>query len=480
MGGCLPRCFTALGHLSHYTDMTIQMSQGQFDPSAQHDAALQRDELVRPFLDACKPREQWRIGIEAERFGVLVDAGTPMQYDGANGIVGLFKLLVAGHGWTPEAEVAGGPVVSLARGASAITLEPGGQLELSGAPHVTLHDLAAEVAAHAGELGEVSATLGIRWIGLGFHPLATQDQLGWVPKFRYGVMREYLASRGACAHDMMRRTATVQANFDFASEADAIRKLRVALRLSPVISTMFANSPFVEGKPFGGKSRRMQVWLDVDPDRQGLLPAMWREDATLQDYIEWALDVPMFLIKRRGHFVRNAGQTFRSFLTDGFQGHRATLADWVMHLNTLFPEVRLKRTLEVRGADSVPCASMAALPAIWTGLLYDDRSLDEAEALTASWRLEELQTLRERGAMFGLDAEFRGQPLVKTAERVVDIARAGLVRRARLDQQGCDESILIAPVERRVAAGRTPADDLLASVRPGEATHRQLIALAPA
>lgn len=456
------------------------MSHADQEPSATTAEALTYDDLLRPFAEACKPPDQWRVGIEAERFGLVARTGKPIHYDGHVGILGLFQALVSGRGWTPEAENAGGPVVSLSRAQAAVTLEPGSQLELSGAPHPDLHDLGHEVLEHALELREVSEPLGIRWLGLGFHPLARQDDLGWVPKSRYAIMRVYLATRGSQAHEMMRRTATVQANFDYASEEDALRKLRVALRMSPVISTMFANSPFVEGAPFGGKSRRMLVWLDVDPDRQGLLPALWREGASLHDYVEWALDVPMFLFKRRGAVIQNTGQTFRSFMTDGYAGHRPIASDWAMHLNTLFPEVRLKRTLEVRGADSVPARLMPALPALWTGLLYDDTALEQAESLTASWAFDELQALRTRGAAQGLSADFQGKPLAKTAERFVQIARDGLVRRGRRDAQGRDESVWLDGLGDLVSRGRTPADELLERVDPSGPLLAQLLDLAPA
>lgn len=456
------------------------MSDTDSETLTDSQGALTHDDLQRPFLEVCKPPQEWRVGIEAERIGLIAQRGEPIHYDGPAGILSLFEAFVEQYGWKPESEMPGGPVLSLHRGEAAITLEPGSQFELSGAPHHSLHALAAEVRDHARELHAVSEPLGIRWLGLGFHPLARQDQLGWVPKFRYGIMRVYLATRGTGAHDMMRRTATVQANFDYGSLDDAMRKLRVALRLSPLVSTIFANSPLVEGRPFGGKSYRMKVWLDVDPDRQGLLPTVWNENSTVNDYITWALDAPMFLIKRGDTFVENTGQTFRSFMNDGFGKHRATLSDWALHLNTLFPEVRLKRTLEVRGADSVPLALMPSLPALWTGLLYDDRALQEAEALSAGWRYDDVQRLRSQAAMEGLAASFEGSPLAGIAERVIDIARDGLMRRAILDESGQDERVHLAPIAALVERGRTPADDVLDGLqRPGP-IHENLLASSPA
>jgi len=261
---------------------------------------------------------------------------------------------------------------------------------------------------------------------------------------------------------MMRRTGTVQVNLDYASPDDAVRKLRVALRVTPIVSAMFANAPFVEGRLFGGRSMRMRVWFDVDPDRQGLVPRMWSERATLHDYIEWALDVPMFLIKRNEAVVANTGQTFRSFMREGFWGHRATLADWEMHLNTLFPEVRLKKTLEMRGADSLPFEIMCALPALWTGLIYDEIALAQIERMSESWTVWEMDDLREDAAIMGMSAPFRGATVERQAERVVQIAMDGLRRRARLRQDSeQDETVYLDPLVRLLEHGMTPADKLI-------------------
>jgi glutamate--cysteine ligase len=263
---------------------------------------------------------------------------------------------------------------------------------------------------------------------------------------------------------MMRRTCTVQANYDFSSEADALRKLSVALRLAPLTTAMFANSPFKEGAPWGGLSYRAQVWLDVDNTRAGLVPAAWAEGAHYTDYIEWALDAPMFLLKRQGRVLENTGQSFRSFLRHGFSGHRATLGDWETHLNTLFPEVRLKRTIEIRGADSQSLALTAALPALWTGILYDTQALAEAHDLAAGFTFEELSALRAHIPRLGLRAPFRGRTLLPLAERLVEIAAGGLGRRARLDRAGRDEKIHLLRLQQLIEHGQTPADALLAGL----------------
>ncbi len=422
---------------------------------------LDFDQLSWPFSSACKPRHAFRIGIETERFGVYSRTLQPLQYDGQDGILGLFHELVSRYGWLAKSESPGGPVVSLKRNGAAITLEPAGQFEFSGSPWHDLHALENERQTYNTELQSISDPMGITWLASGFHPLARHDQLPWVPKLRYGIMRVYLASQGGDALEMMRRTATVQANFDFSSIEDGLRKLRVSLRLSPIVSAMFANGPFVEGRRYGGKSRRIQAWLQVDPARQGLLPQMWNPSATLDDYIQWALDAPMFLFLRQGKAIENTGQTFRSFLIDGFQGYRPTLEDWTAHLNTLFPEVRLKQTIEVRGADSVPNRYTPALPALWTGILYDDKALDAAERLTETWTYPSMVTLRQSLGNEGLNAMFHGKTVATWAQRVLSIAKEGLGRRNQRDSAGQAEDIYLKDLEILLEKGRCPADEVL-------------------
>ena len=418
-------------------------------------------ELLLPFVQSCKPREAWRVGAEAEKFGVDATTGAPLLYRGARGVEQILHVLVEHHGWTEESEYPGAPIIALRRGDASVTLEPGAQLELSGAPMANMHAIASELVSHLSELKEVSRELGIVWLGVGFHPFAKQEQLDWVPKSRYAVMREYLPTRGKYGVDMMRRTATVQANYDYSSEQDALRKLRVSLKLAPVTTAIFANSPFVEGKLTGEVSRRAKVWLDVDPDRTGLVADTWKPGAGFSSYIEWALACPMFMFKRDGHGVDNRGQTFRDFLKHGFQGHRATMTDWETHLNTLFPEVRLKRTIEIRGADSLPMNLFAALPALWTGILYDDAALAEADALTAEFSHDELLAVRQRIPFDGLRAPWRNGTLAALAEQVVDIADRGLARRAILGRDGKDERTHLAPIRALVASGKCPSDALL-------------------
>jgi glutamate--cysteine ligase len=437
------------------------------------------DDLLALFHEAIKPRSEYRIGAEMEKFGVFTTTGEPVHYEGERGIVRILQSLVDGHSWTPERETPDGPIIALTRNRASITLEPGSQLELSGAPLETIHQICSELRGHMAELAPISKELGITWLGLGFHPFATRSDLKFVPKQRYAIMREYLPTRGAHALDMMLRTCTVQANYDYSSEADAIQKMRVSLKLAPLTTAIFANSPWKEGEAHGGLTFRGRVWLDVDPDRSGLVPLMWGKDASFASYVTWALDAPMFMFKRNGQKVVNTGQPFKSFWKNGFQGHHATQNDWAMHLNTLFPEVRLKRTIEVRGADSQGSGLACALPALWTGIFYDDRALAEADALTADWTHAEVEAMRAEIWQKGIRASFRGKSLHPLAEKVLAIAEGGLERRALKRADGKDERIHLANLKELVTRGLTPADRLLDGINStGSALRREVIARA--
>ncbi|MFW5921573.1 MAG: glutamate--cysteine ligase [Polyangiales bacterium] len=422
------------------------------------------DDLLEPLYAGHKPRARWRIGAEAEKFGVFLRDGSPIQFDGPASITTLFRDLVDRHGWSPESETEGGSVVALRRGASSITLEPGGQFELSGAPQETVHQICSELHGHMAELADVSASLGLRWLGLGFHPFARREELPWVPKLRYSIMREYLPTRGSMALDMMQRTCTVQANVDYSDEDDAMRKLRVSLRASPIITAMLANSPWVEGKPTGERSHRARVWLDVDPDRAGMLPFAWSSSAGYRDYVEWALDAPMFLLKRDGQVIDNTEQTFRRFMQDGKNGHHATMADWETHLNTLFPEVRLKRTIELRGVDGQATELTCAMPALWKGLLYDERALERAEALLEKLSYEEVEAVRPAVAEHALRAGLAGRAVADWAGDLLDIAHGGLARLSNLNSNGDDERLHLRRLTSLVAEGKCPADVLVEQV----------------
>jgi len=449
------------------------------DHDSRLDTPIQSDaDFYAVFHEAEKPKEKWLIGAEMEKFGILERTGEPLRYEGDYGVVRIMRDLESRGRWSPVYEREGGPAIALTRGESSITLEPGSQFELSGAPLPTIHAISTEFRNHMAELAPISTELGIRWIGLGFHPFAKRSDLGFVPKGRYAIMREYLPTRGGLALDMMLRTCTVQANFDYGSERDALRKMRVGLKLSPLTTAMFANSPWYEGAAMGELTHRGRVWLDMDPDRSGLVPSLWSEGAGYREYIEWALDVPMFLFKRGDKVVANTGQTFRAFWKGGYGGHRATLADWSLHLNTLFPEVRLKSTIEVRGADSQGRANWCALPALWTGLYYDDRALEGAEELTAGWRHEEVAAIRADVAKRGIRAEFRGKPMVDLALRVIELADGGLARRARTREDGKDERVHLAQLRLLVEKGLTPADRLLEGMDDVKDFRREVMARA--
>ena len=428
---------------------------------------LDHDALLAPFHAAESPRGSWRVGTEAEKIGVRVADGGAVPFEGDAGVRFILKQLAERHGWTPYRETKDGEVIALLRGGASITLEPGGQLELSGAPLDTVHQTCSEVRGHIAELRQVSDPLGVAWLGLGYHPIARQADLPWVPKLRYGVMREYMPTVGGRGLDMMRRTATVQANFDYASEADAVKKVRVSLGLSPVFTAIFANSPFVEGRATGERSHRAGVWLDVDPHRTGLLPFAWDDSFGYAQYVEWALDAPMYLVKRGDTIHHNRGQPFRTFLAEGFDGLTATLGDWRTHINTLFPEVRLKSTIELRGCDSQSVAMTCAMPALAKGLLYDETALDAAEALVSG--LDPVAAEAERAAIGtdGLSATYAGRAMADWAGEILEIAEAGLGRIGSLNGSGNDERIHLAPVRALLEKGQTPADALLEGYEEG-------------
>lgn len=440
-----------------------------------HKPITSYDELLSIFHESIKPVEKFRVGAEMEKFGVYGN-GDPIPYEGDKGVLALMKELAATRGWKPEAETEGGPILALLKDGASITLEPGSQFELSGAPLETCHQICAEFRGHLAELAYFSERNGIKWLGLGFHPFATREQFTMVPKQRYPIMRSYLPTRGSLALDMMLRTATVQANYDYLSEEDAMLKMRVALKLAPLTTALFANSPFVEGKPFGGKSMRAKVWLDTDNDRSGLLPTMWKKGAKFVDYVEWALDVAMFMFKRDGQGIANTGQSFRSFWKSGYQGHKPNIGDWKTHLNTLFPEVRLKNTIEIRGADSQGSKMACTLPALWTGIFYDKQALAEAEALTSDWTFDEVNATRKEVWNKGLGSRFRGNTLQPIAEKLVTISAGGLERRAFLSPSGKSERAHLTRLEELVSKGQSPADPLLEGLENVRDLRAEIIA----
>ena len=436
------------------------------------------DDLLVLFHDAEKPRERWRIGTEAERIAVSKADGARLPYDGPVSVVAIFERLIRDRGWEAERETPDGPIIALRRGEGSVTLEPGSQIELSGAPYRSVHEGKAESDAHWAELEPVVEALGLTWLALGCHPFASVDELGWVPKMRYGVMREYMPTRGTMAGDMMTKTCTVQANLDYASEEDAMRKLRVALRAQPIVTAMFANSPWNEGKRSGYRSYRALAWLHMDPDRSGLLPFAWKDHPKYIDYVEWALDAPMFLVKRNGKAHYNTGQTFRAFMEHGFEGVKANYGDWVVHLSTLFPEVRLKSTLECRGADVQRPEMLFALPALWKGLLYDDESLRALEGLVDPWAFAEVERQRDALARHGVQTKFMKRDAVDWAGNILELAEAGLRRIGDRNEAGEDETVLLDSLRALLEGGRCPADVLLAEVGADVPTRDAVIRVA--
>jgi glutamate--cysteine ligase len=423
------------------------------------------DQLLEPFHAGERPRERWSVGLEVEKFGVVGNTFEPLGYAGERGAVGVLEQLAERHGWHEKREDPTGPVIGLERGDASVSLEPGAQIELGTEPCADLHTLARSFDELSGELVSVGRGLGCEWLEVGFHPLASQAELGWVPKRRYPIMREYLPTRGSGAHDMMRRTATVQASFDYADEADALRKLDVTLRMAPLLNAMTANSPLVEGRFSGQKSLRGLTWLRMDPSRTGLIAPIWSKvSPSYRDYAEWALDAGMFFFVRDGQLVPNTGQTFRSFLRDGYAGHRATVGDWSQHLNTVFPEVRLRRTLEVRSCDALPSSLTLAVPALLVGVLYDSAALDQARELFGRLDHTTVEQARPELVRQGLGARIGNTSARALAETLLDIAAGGLRRRARIDAEGRDETHYLAGLGELVERGRSPADELVAEL----------------
>ncbi len=427
-----------------------------------------RDELVAYLEAGSKPEADWRIGTEHEKFGFNVKDNTPVPYEGDHGIRALLEAHHDCYCWQPLLE--NGNIIALSCTdcpiGGAISLEPGGQLELSGAPLKTIHETEQELRQHLSEVGGVARALGIGFLGLGFSPKWTLQELPLMPKERYRIMMRYMPTRGRHGLDMMFRTATVQVNMDFGSEADMVQKLRVGLALQPVATALFANSPFTEGKPNGFQSYRAEVWRDTDPDRTGMLPFAFEDGMGFERYVDYALDVPMYFVYRDNRYIDVAGASFRNFLAgrlDALPGEKPTIDDWTDHLTTLFPEVRLKRFLEMRGADSGPFTHLLALPALWAGLLYDRTALDGAASLVAGWTAEERQAMRDVVPRLGLKTPFRGRTLREVAREMLALAEGGLLRRARLNKKGEDETRALLPLREIVEEGRTEADRLLAA-----------------
>jgi glutamate--cysteine ligase len=383
-----------------------------------------------------------------------------LPYEGERGIRAILTALAVRFGWQPVLEE--GLIIALTDETQAsITLEPGGQLELSGAILDNIHQTCTEVYTHLKQVQAIAEPLDVAFLGMGFHPKWKRSEMEWMPKGRYRIMREYMDKVGTLGRDMMTRTCTIQVNLDFDSEADMVNKFRTSLALQPIATALFANSPFTDGRPNGYLSYRSRVWEDTDPDRTGMLPFVFDGDMGFEKYVDYMLDVPMYFVYRDGNYLDASGQSFRAFL-DGrlpiLPGEKPTLKDWEDHLTTAFPEVRLKRFLEMRGADGGPWRRICALPALWVGLLYHQDSLDAAWKIAADWTMEERLKLREDAPRLGLAAEIRGRSIHDIAREVIELARVGLNARARLNGAGDNETGFLAPLQQVIDTGLTPAE----------------------
>jgi len=423
-----------------------------------------RDALVGWLEAGIKPKSEFKIGTEHEKTPFTLNGHRPVPYEGTRGIGTLLEGMRLLLGWEPIVER--GNIIGLydVTGGGAISLEPGGQFELSGAPLDNIHQTAIELAAHLAQVREIAEPLGIGFLGLGMTPSWSRADIPAMPKGRYGIMTRYMPKVGRYGLDMMYRTCTVQANLDFCSEADMVKKLRVSLALQPIATALFANSPFTEGKPNGFLSFRSEIWRDTDNARAGMLPWAFEDGMGFERWVDYALDVPMYFIKRGDDYIDVSGSSFRDFL-DGrnakFPNEKPTLSDWANHLSTIFPEVRLKRYLEMRGADGVPLQQLPALPAFWAGLLYDDVSLDAAWELVREWDTATRQAMRDAVPRLGLKTPAGSRFIFEVARECLVLVHAGLRRRARLDRLGRDESRFLEPLDRIIDAGRTPAEEML-------------------
>lgn len=422
------------------------------------------DQLAEYLSSGCKPREEWRIGTEHEKFGYCKDTHKPLPYEGERSILAVLEGLRDGHGWTPLEE--GGKLIGLEKDGANVSLEPGGQLELSGAPLENIHQTCDEVNEHLRDVKDIADKIGVGFIGLGAAPEWSHEQMPVMPKGRYKLMTDYMDRVGTMGKVMMYRTCTVQVNLDFASEADMVQKLRVALSLQPVANALFANSPFLDGKPNGMKSTRGLVWRHLDDARTGMLPFVFEDGFGFERWVQYGLDVPMYFVYRDGKYIDALGMSFRDFLKGelpALPGETPTLSDWADHLTTAFPEARIKKYMEMRGADGGPWRRLCALPAFWVGLMYDQASLDAAWDLAKGWDAETREALRVAASEDGLQAKVGNIKMHDLAREVLAISEAGLKARARPGAGGLvpDETHFLNALKDSIESGKVPADELL-------------------
>ncbi len=410
-------------------------------------------QLADYMASGSKPKDQWRIGTEHEKFGWLTDTRAPLPYAGARSISVLFDELATRYGWEPVRE--GENVIGMTRNGANISLEPGGQFELSGAPLVSIHDIEAETREHLDEVKSIADPLGIKFMGIGAAPVWSHADMPVMPKGRYRLMTDYMGRVGTHGTQMMYRTSTVQVNLDYASEADMVKKLRVALALQPVATALFASSPFFDGKVNGHKSWRSRIWRGLDDSRTGMLPFAFEDGMGFQRYIDWVLDVPMYFVYRDGKYINALGQSFRDFLAGklpALPGEKPTLSDFADHMTTVFPEARVKKYIEMRGADCGDFAHVVGLPAFWVGLMYDQGALDAAWDLVKGLDTETREGLRVAASVAGLQGEAGGVKLLDLARASVALSQAGLAAR------GLGEERHLAPLVEHVATGEVQAD----------------------
>jgi glutamate--cysteine ligase len=427
-----------------------------------------KEELEEFFHKSGKPRAEWRVGTEYEKVGVERRSAAAITYSGRRGVEAILKALVEQYDWQSQEE--DGHVTGLVRGNAQIHLEPGGQIELSGEPCESIHCTHAEFTQHIREMLEVADRMDLVFLGLGIQPVSSLEEIEWVPKKRYRIMAPYMQKVGTLGHRMMKQTATVQANIDYSSEKDAMGKFRAAMGLSPLITAIFANSPISEGRLNGYKSFRGHIWTQTDNDRCGLLRFAFFPEVSFAHYVEYALDVPMYFIMRDGNYIDFTGLPFRHFLAHGHKGHYPIMEDWELHLTTLFPEVRIKRYMEVRSADSQPPELMPAMPALIKGALYDPDCLQACWDLVKSWSWDERMELYHDSHRYALAARIRRHSLLDLAKDLFQIAWEGLRRQGVVNAKGEDETIYLKPLKDLLFQGKCPAD-LLVEKWEGELGH---------
>ncbi|MDP7600223.1 MAG: glutamate--cysteine ligase [Rhodospirillales bacterium] len=427
------------------------------------DKITDKAQLSAYIASGCKPDQNRRIGTEHEKFAFSLNTLKPLTYAGPNGIRALLEKLTE-IGWEPVLEN-GQPIALTKPDHSSITLEPGGQVELSGAPLETIHQTCREVTGHIKQVKDVADELGAGILGLGYQPKWSLDDVGWMPKGRYKIMREYMPTRGSLGLHMMLATCTVQVNLDFRSESHMVEMFRAALALQPLATALWANSPFRDGKKNDFLSFRSHIWTDTDPDRCGVMPFVFEDNFGFESYVDYMLDIPMYFVYRDGQYIDASGRSFRDFMAgklSALPGETPSIKDWEDHLTTAFPEVRLKKFIEMRGADGGPSKNLCALPAFWVGLLYDDQALADVTSMISDWSYDEVSALRDEVPVAALKTSFRGSTLQDLAKDVLAIAKQGLERRAKLDGSGQDETVFLNPLHAIAESGITPAEELLA------------------